>query len=536
MSGETRPLPKWFAPLPPNEDERLAELHDYEILDTPPEPVFDDLTWLASHICRTPVAAVTLIDAGRQWFKARIGVERTHLPREESICAHALLNHNDIFEVPDATKDERFASHPMVSGGPGLRFYATAPLVSTSGHAIGTLCVVDHVPRTLTDDERHALRIIAAQAVSELELRRRLHVEQDRLAQLLSVVDAVPCAFVIRDAAGRIAMKNAAANKYVADDDPQATTLTLMNAKGEVLPPDRWPGRRSLSGEQLVEQLIVRQADGVETPVICTAAPVKDRRGRVIAAAVAYQDVTPLAEVARLKNDFVSMVSHELRTPLTAIKGSLQLLEAEATLEPEQTELLTVALSNADRLIRMVNDLLDSAKIEAGKLKLQRRSITVGDLAEMALANVRPIAASARVRLEIDIEPGMRLIHVDVDRMVQAIVNLLSNAIKFAPRGSAVTVGGRRLPDGGVSMTVHDCGEGISPERMPRLFQKFSQLEAGTVGQQKGTGLGLSITKALVEEHGGTIHVFSSPETGTTFEIRLGGDGVVFSQMSATSP
>jgi len=285
---------------------------------------------------------------------------------------------------------------------------------------------------------------------------------------------------------------------------------------------------RALAGENVVEEMVVRQPSGVEMPVICTAAPMRDSRGTIVAAAIAYQDVTPLAEIARLKSEFVSTVSHELRTPLTAIKGSLQLVQADEGLSADQRELIGVALTSADRLIRMVNDILDAAKIEAGKLTLQRRTLTVGELARTAVENVRPIAAAAGVRLALDIEPDVRAIHVDVDRMVQAIVNLLSNAIKFAPRATPVVFAARRMPDGGVSMVVQDRGSGIPPERLHRLFEKFVQLEPGSTNQGKGTGLGLAITKAIVEEHGGTIHVSSSREEGTTFEIRLYGDGTSF--------
>ncbi|HMF99467.1 MAG TPA: HAMP domain-containing sensor histidine kinase [Vicinamibacterales bacterium] len=170
----------------------------------------------------------------------------------------------------------------------------------------------------------------------------------------------------------------------------------------------------------------------------------------------------------------------------------------------------------------MVNDLLDSAKIEAGKLTLQRRTLTVTELGALPMKNVRSIAATARVELSIDVQPGVRVVHVDVDRMVQAIVNLLSNATKFAPTGSTVTFGARPMADGGVAMTVHDSGQGIPPARLHQLFQKFSQLEGGTKNQGRGTGLGVSIAKALVEEHGGTTEVVSNREGGTTFEIRLG--------------
>jgi len=164
----------WIAAeTPTDESERLATLHEYRILDTPAEEVFDDLTWLASFICQTPMALVTLIDRHRQWFKSRVGLDIAETPRSESICAHAVLKPDRLLEVPDAAKDRRFAGMPGIANGPGVRFYAGAPLVGTRGHAVGTICVLDREPRSLSEDQRRALRILAAQAVFLLESRVR---------------------------------------------------------------------------------------------------------------------------------------------------------------------------------------------------------------------------------------------------------------------------------------------------------------------------------------------------------------------------
>ena len=167
------------APTPSNESERLAALHEYKILDTPPEQVFDDLTWLASFICQTPMALVTLIDRHRQWFKSRVGFDSTETPRTESICAYAVLKPEGLMEVPDAAKDRRFAGMPAIAGGPCVRFYAGAPLVGARGYAVGTICVMDREPRALSEDQRHALRILAKQATAQLELRAQLRAALD---------------------------------------------------------------------------------------------------------------------------------------------------------------------------------------------------------------------------------------------------------------------------------------------------------------------------------------------------------------------
>ena len=161
------------APRPANEKRRLEVLWQCNVLDTPPEQVFDDLTEMASLVCDTPVALISLVDEHRQWFKARLGVGERETARDISFCAHAILQ-KDVMVVPDALKDPRFASSPLVTDNPFIRFYAGAPLVSPEGCALGTLCVVDHKPRELTERQLQMLRILARLVMHQLELRRQV--------------------------------------------------------------------------------------------------------------------------------------------------------------------------------------------------------------------------------------------------------------------------------------------------------------------------------------------------------------------------
>jgi len=156
---------------PANEAERMNALIAFNVLDTDAEQAFDDITYIAAQICNVPIALVSLVDADRQWFKSRIGIDACETSRDLAFCAHAILRPT-LMEVPDTHKDKRFVDHPLVTGDPHIRFYAGAPLITRGGHALGTLCVVDRKPNVLSEEQRNALGALSRQVISQLELRR----------------------------------------------------------------------------------------------------------------------------------------------------------------------------------------------------------------------------------------------------------------------------------------------------------------------------------------------------------------------------
>jgi diguanylate cyclase (GGDEF)-like protein len=178
-------------PIPENEDQRMRILADYNILDSLPEQAYDDFAKLASAICGTPIALITLLDDQRQWFKANVGLGVSETPRSQAFCAHAIMDPGEVMTVEDATLDQRFAANPLVTGDPGIRFYAGAPLVAPTGEALGTLCVIDREPRNLNETQREALQILSREIIVQLELRRSIAtleqavLDQERYVELL---------------------------------------------------------------------------------------------------------------------------------------------------------------------------------------------------------------------------------------------------------------------------------------------------------------------------------------------------------------
>lgn len=231
---------------------------------------------------------------------------------------------------------------------------------------------------------------------------------------------------------------------------------------------------------------------------------------------------TQLRELDRMKDAFLSMVTHELRTPLTVISGITEMLETGiyGDLTQEQTEHIRQIAAQASRLRRLVNDLLDLSKIEAGMMKLHREAVSPRFLVEAVLEQLITVAAQAAVVFRNQVSPLLPDLYCDVHRIEHVLINLISNAIKFTPHGGQVTISAQTT-DRSIVFCVADTGSGIPPDALPRIFDKFYQVHTNTETGLKGTGLGLAIVKHLVELHGGDVYVESEVGKGSHFYFRL---------------
>lgn len=348
-------------------------------------------------------------------------------------------------------------------------------------------------------------------------------------AELETVIETVPAALVLVHKSEGVRRQNRAATRLIGSP-PEGESLagdlarfSLAGRDGLELPPPRWPLIRALGGETVPgEDLIVRTPDGRELPMLISAAPMVADDGQTWGAVAVFQDLSALKAIDRLKDEFVSIVSHELRTPLTSIRGSLQLVldDQDSVPDPDHRQLVQIALNNCERLIRIINDILDIAKIEAGKTALVTQPVVVRDLVRTAIENVEGVARAATVSFAVNIPADLPPVDADADRIVQVIVNLLSNAVKFAPPQSRVSVDAV-LAGRMIEVAISDRGRGIDAADLPRLFQKFQQLDGSPTRAKGGTGLGLAIVRGLVEQHGGTVTVDSRPGEGTRFAFTL---------------
>lgn len=267
-------------------------------------------------------------------------------------------------------------------------------------------------------------------------------------------------------------------------------------------------------------EMLGKRKDGMSIPVELAISALNLGDRQILTSII--RDITERKEAESRVSDFYSTVSHELRTPLTSIRTALGLMESGSTgkLPPKTEQLIRIARSECDRLIRLINDILDIRKIEAGKLSLKLQTVEAESLVEITLAGIRSLAREAGVRLITQFQATGQ-IRCDQDRIVQVLTNLVSNAIRFSPKDEGVIVRLERMQNGNYKYSVIDKGPGIPQDQMHKLFDKYQQLESTDGRAKGGTGLGLAITKAIVSQHGGMVGVDSEVGQGCTFWFEL---------------
>jgi PAS domain S-box-containing protein len=356
---------------------------------------------------------------------------------------------------------------------------------------------------------------------AEAELGRLKHQHE---LTLQSVADGIQ----VLDPQGKTTFVNPAAARllgYTVEElvgQSMHDVLHRTTANDASHPRDECPLYAPLKDGNLHQETNVMfwRKDGSSFSAEYLSAPIREQ-GQVIGTVVTFRDIGERRAMERMKDEFVSVVSHELRTPLTSIRGALGLLTSGlvGALPEKGQRMLEIAVSNTDRLGRLINDILDIERMQSGKIVMQRQQCEVDALLTQATDEMRGMAEKAEVTLVVTPHRSLR-VWADPDRIVQTLTNLLSNAIKFSPAGGTVWVGVTRQGEEAV-VTVQDHGRGIPADKVASVFERFQQVDASDARAKGGTGLGLAICRNIVQQHGGRIWVESQLDAGSTFSFTL---------------
>ena len=362
---------------------------------------------------------------------------------------------------------------------------------------------------------------------AERERERLLHEVEDRAAELDATINSIADGLIIYAPDGQILRINAAARRILAYQAEvwnlnvveRTTTLLPETAEGQPFPPENIPAVRALQGETVQSEIMVLHQAQQLRRVSVSAAPIRTPDGRLLGAVITLADITRLHELEQQRELYTHTISHDLRAPLTAIQGHAQLLRETLIADAQDAQQLAsveAILRGAQRMNVMIQDLVDVARAEGRKLTLQIQSVGLSDyLADLLQRFSMAIEVT---RIHIDLPPDLPPVAADYDRLERIFMNLLTNALKYSAPETSVYITAQRQ-NGEVVVSIRDAGEGISPEDLPHLFERFYRAKGPR--KTEGIGLGLFITRTLIEAHGGHIRVESKVGTGSTFYFTL---------------
>lgn len=497
------------AAFPANEQARIQKLLDYRILDTSPETAYDDIAKLAAYICGTPTSLVSLVDVSRQWFKASVGLDAAETPRDLAFCAHAILK-PEVLVVPDAQADERFANNPLVTGAPHIRFYAGAPLITSEGYAIGTLCVIDQVPRQLTSEQIQALEALARQVVSLLEMRLLVQRVEAEIVQ-----------------------------KKKAEIALQKLNLSLEESAETIR-------QRNQQLERTLQQLRLTQSQLVQTEKMVSLGQVVAGIAHEINNPVSFiaGNIDPANQYASELLKLVELYQKECPTPSEPIQALTKAIDL-GFLSQDFPQLMGSMKAGSQRITNVVKALrtfarLDEADrkhadlqagLESTLLLLRHRLQAQSDRPEIEvvkrIAPLPPVLCCAGLLNQVFMSILVNAIDALEDysskdgwqqtRLIENQDNWQDNrqnlALSWTPK---ITVTANLNDRGEVVISIADNGPGIHPAVKDRLFDPFFTTKP--VGQ--GTGLGLATSRTIiVEQHQGCLECLSEPNEGTQFVI-----------------
>jgi signal transduction histidine kinase len=464
--------------LPANETERLRALQECHILDTHPEPVFDNIASLAASICQTPIALISLVDRQRQWFKAKVGLGVEETPRDLAFCAYTIFQPN-ILVVLDACQDTRFAHNPLVTADPKIRFYAGAPLIIANGCIVGTLCVIDQVPRELTSEQLHGLQLLAGRVADLLELRRQQTLDFE--ASLKYFTEQMQHSFSSQALNDRDMLEDLYLLQQLKEAESQFVQSTEKH----------W--------QEVVQQIQLEHTTTTQLVI------------------EVLENLESMQKLARRQSQFVSRLLGEYCHLLSIIQSIAASLD-NTRMASQTQDLLQVVRNLVVLMIHQLEDVLLVVQANLGIYELLPSCLDLTQFCQTAIKQLQQVHYSDR-RIRFIVQGKPRKTYLDLRLLGQILGHVLGNAIHYSSRASIITLKLIYPDSDRVIFQIQDQGIGIPIADQPNIFELFYR--ASNANQLPGTGIGLTVVKKAVELQNGTITVDSVVGIGSTFTITL---------------
>ncbi|MES3629805.1 MAG: ATP-binding protein [Longimonas sp.] len=540
----------------PDAPERLNALQRYHILDTPPEEAFDHITDLAAHVLDMPMAVVNFIDAERQWFKSCVGIEDIReTPLDQAFC-NITIRTPGLLVVGDTLKDERFTGNPFVAGPPHLRFYMGMPLTSPDGYRVGTLCVMDTEPRTVSKQDRATMRKLAGVVMDELEMRatesqrayRELQNREKRLRDLANSVPGVVFRVRAIPAGGAPRTKMEIRGEFISgyaeqllgypveEHDPADAFRWFIE---RVPAAHRRDFRDSIAeaveaGAQWEHEMPFVRPDGTRIWIRAASTPdpnatrsdelvyngvLLDNTIQKRAEAQLRRSKEEAEEMSRLKSSFLTNMGHEVRTPLSSIIGFAEVLN-DMELEGPARRFSRLMHRSSKRLLDTLDAVLYLSQLEAGSVSMQPAPLSASATLYDVASSFQAKAKAKNLSFEVDLPDSTAESVFDRDAFERVLSCVIDNAVKFTSEAGRVSVRMQAEPET-IVVTVADTGVGIDVAFFPHLFTAFKQSSTGNRRAYEGSGLGLTIVQQLLKLMQGSMVVRTTPGEGTTFTVRV---------------